>query len=413
MRILHVLHQGLPRWVGGTELYVHQLATALQAMGHAAELFVREAGDPSLGLRTEPHEGVTVHRFYTPPPSEAGRLLATFYHPGLTAGFAEVLGRFRPAVVHFHHLLGLPVELFWRALRAGLPTVLTLHDYWFVCANTKLLTNYDHTLCQGPRAWLNCARCGLARLNSPWAWPLTPAAAPVFMARDVVLRRVLRRADRLVAPSRFLRETYVRLGAPADRTVVAPTGIAPPPLAAPPARPPGGLRALYVGALLPLKGVHVLVEAFEALPPEATLWVAGDPNRDPAYAARLRALARHPGVVFLGPLDRAGVWRALDEADVVVVPSLWYENSPLVVQEARARGRPVVASRLGALAELVRDGVDGALTPPGDPAALGRLLAGLTPETLARWAANRPPVRTSAALAEDMARLYDQLVGRA
>lgn len=412
MRLLFVVHQSLPRWMGGTELYTQQLAEALVRRGHVLRVFAREFG--ARGLERDELHGVVIDRVHTPTRSDAALFRATFGAAEIERAFGRVLAEFQPDAVHFHHLLGLPAALFWRAVQAGLPTVITLHDYWFVCSNTKLLTNDDDQLCAGPRAWINCARCGLARLDMRAAFPAAPLIAPLFAARDWVVRRVLQRADRLIAPSRFLRDVHLRFGVKPERVRVVPTGIQPPPFPPSPRDASRNeLRVLYVGALLPLKGVHVLVEAFNGLPPEAQLRIVGDPERDAAYARRLRAQAHHPGIRFLGALERDRVWARLAEADVVAVPSLWYENSPLVVQEAFAVRRPVLASRLGALAELVRDGVDGWLIPAGDVEAWRKALVRLAqrPAKIEQLQSGISPVRTVDHLARDMEAVYAGLLG--
>jgi glycosyltransferase involved in cell wall biosynthesis len=136
----------------------------------------------------------------------------------------------------------------------------------------------------------------------------------------------------------------------------------------------------------------VLIEAFNSTEKGAELWIAGDENADPAYATHLHTLASE-NVHFLGKLTRVEVWEMLAQVDILVVPSLWYETFAFVVSEAFAAGVPVVASRLGPLADRVEEGVDGLLVPPGDvdalrvallqfledPTLLPRLQAGIRP----------------------------------
>jgi glycosyltransferase involved in cell wall biosynthesis len=136
----------------------------------------------------------------------------------------------------------------------------------------------------------------------------------------------------------------------------------------------------YIGGLAHPKGVHVLVDAFNELPPSARLLIAGDETAFPEYCAFLRSRAKHPGIEFSGRLDREEVWQNLYQADVLVVPSIWYETASLVIQEAFAVGTPVVAANLGALAERVQDETDGLLTPPGDVLALRQALQRLMDE---------------------------------
>jgi glycosyltransferase involved in cell wall biosynthesis len=172
------------------------------------------------------------------------------------------------------------------------------------------------------------------------------------------------------------------------------------------------VRFAYIGGLSWQKGVHVLVEAFRGLQGACELWIAGDESFDPPYVARMRAQAV-PGVRFLGRLTREQVWETLAQVDVAVVPTLWYETFSFIVSEAFAAGLPVVASRLGPLADRVRDGVDGLLLPPGDVAAwrtaLQRLIS--EPALLAGLRTNVRPPLTLEEHTEQIEALYTRLVG--
>ena len=410
MRILNVVHQSLPSRVGGVEIYTQGLAKALNERGHQAEIFVREDGVG--GLRSDDFGGVRVHRFYAPPRSEARRWLAIFGEAETQAAFNQVLRQFQPDLVHFQHLLGLPANLFEMVVSWCLPAVITLHDYGFICANTKLLTNYSERACDGPRAWVNCGLCGLARAGVGWAVPLAPVLAPVFAMRDYRLRQVLSRAQALVAPTEFVRDTYLQHGAPSDRMRVIEYGIDFPPISPSPLPPEGPLRVAYLGGIARLKGVLVLVKAFNSMPPEAQLRIAGDLTREPSYVREIQRQTNHPGVRYLGQQGRADSWALLNWADVVAVPSIWYEVSPLVVQEAFAMGRPVVASNIGSLAGRVRDGVDGLLAPAGDCQAWGEVLNGLARDRarLMRFQKAILPVKTIAQHAAELEKLYQHHV---
>ena len=141
----------------------------------------------------------------------------------------------------------------------------------------------------------------------------------------------------------------------------------------------------------------MLIEAVNPLPADGVgLSIIGDTAAFPDYVTQLRQLARHPGITFSGRLPRNQLWAALAHIDVVVVPSLWYETAALVIQEAFAARVPVVASRIGALGERVRDGVDGRLVPPGDVAALHDLLHQFWSDSslLAQLRAGIRPVQT-------------------
>jgi glycosyltransferase involved in cell wall biosynthesis len=412
MRVLHVIHQYLPNAIGGTEVVTHGLARGLQARGHAAAVFVpRPGGAP--GLTHDTYDGVPLYRAGASWRDIVGRARASFGDAPVERAFAWALDDFRPDVVHFQHLAGLPLALVRQTQAAGIARVFTLHDYWAVCANAQLLTNYDQTVCAGPKLWLNCARCAAARVRQPLALLGAPVLAPLFGIHSRNVRQALDCMDALVAPTAFVRDLAAAHGLPVAKMRVIEHGveIAPVRRRAQDVRRP--LRFVYLGALAWQKGVHVIVAAARDLDAaRATLTIYGDPLAFPEYVERLKDEAG-PAVHFAGRLERHEVAAALVEGDVLLVPSLWYETSALVIQEAMACGLPVVASALGALPERIRPGVDGLLLPPGDVVAWRETMIDLAarPERIAALRQGIGPPRTLAEQVSDMEALYYAVVG--
>jgi glycosyltransferase involved in cell wall biosynthesis len=213
--------------------------------------------------------------------------------------------------------------------------------------------------------------------------------------RNRRLHELLERACCVIAPTKFVRELYAGLGMPTANLRVVPHGIAKPergaaamigPASSDTPRP---LRAGYVGSINYLKGLHVLIEAVNRLPDGAIeLTIYGNLDSYPEYVAQLRRQARNAGVNFAGAIEREatqrneedGLWHALARLDVLLLPTLWYEASPLTVDEAFAAGLPIVASHIGAMSEKIADGVNGRLFPPGDVEALSVILRELAEE---------------------------------
>jgi glycosyltransferase involved in cell wall biosynthesis len=171
------------------------------------------------------------------------------------------------------------------------------------------------------------------------------------------------------------------------------------------------LRIGYVGRLTPVKGVDVLLRALLQLPPAAEYQahLFGDPQQEPAYAAELRALASSQSKIqFHGRFGREALASVYSQMDVLVAPSVWYENNPLVIQEAFAAGVPVVASRLGGMAEFVTHNVNGLLFEAGDPASLAAALTNLLaqPDLLPRLRAGIPAVRSIREEVEALVEIY-------
>lgn len=367
MRILFVLHRFYPDFIGGTEQHALDLAKELQARGHDVAIFYRAPG--LYGLQPGKWDGVPVYRAQAGPMTPFRLFAATFFEPCLATMFRQALQIFNPDRICLAHLMGLPVTIVDEIRRRGVPLIISLHDYWWVCANANLLTNDGRQLCDGPRAWVNCARCGLARMGWRIAMPLAPALASVMALRGYLLRSRLAQADCILVFSQFVRSWYLHHGAPAGKLVWVSRGIRwrkPPPRRT---QPGGPVRFFYAGGIAPIKGLHILIEAFCSLDHKAELWLAGDLEIFPEYARRLQALACHPGIRFLGRVSRRDLWPMLADADAVVVPSLWHETFSMLAHEAFAVGTPVIASALGALPEIVRHEENGLLVPPGDVSA--------------------------------------------
>jgi glycosyltransferase involved in cell wall biosynthesis len=413
VRILHIVHQFLPEHVGGTERYVHDLALAQKGAGHQVAIFCRQSG-AGQRVTQEPLHGIDVYWAVSGPFTPARRFQATFGDRFLSDSLVHVMAKTQPDVIHVHHLMGLPAGILVTASSTA-PVVVTLHDYWWICANAQLITDYSGQVCAGPRGWLNCARCGLARAGAGVAWPLSPFAAPLFGLRAAVLRRGRSRVAAWIAPTAFVARWYMAHGFPAERMHMLGHGIEPPPASlvqvSERSKKRDALHVAYVGGLAQQKGVHILVEAFNELPASARLTVAGDETAFPNYCADLRRLAAHQGIQFVGRLERAAVWRALAEADVLVIPSLSYETASLAVQEAFAIGTPVIATNHGALAERVRHEVDGLLIPPRNAPALRDAMRRLIdePDLLERLRAGIQPVMTIAEHVQEMEAIYRQV----
>ena len=213
----------------------------------------------------------------------------------------------------------------------------------------------------------------------------TASFAALAAARSDELReRLTASVQRFFSPSRFLRDRLVRWGIPAERVEHVPTGVEPSaPLgdSAPQNVAGGPVEVLFLGSFVPLKGAHVLVDAWSRLGAgvreRARLRLHGPAEHAPGYARHLARRAAACGAELGPPLDRDGVATAIARADLLVVPSLWFENRPLVILEAFAAGKPVLVSDLGGSAELVEPGRAGWRFPAGDAPALAGLLSGL------------------------------------
>ncbi len=189
-----------------------------------------------------------------------------------------------------------------------------------------------------------------------------PVEAADIRRRLAYSRHVFETIDLFVAPSASMRDEFVGLGAPADRIQVSDYGFALIP-AQPQRCPTAGepLRIGFVGSLVWHKGVHLLIEAVRGLDGPWEVHIHGDVNVSPEYVGRLRHAAAGAPVTFHGGFARDRAAEVYRSFDLLVVPSLWPENSPLVIHEAFMHGLPVVAARMGGVPELVTHGGNGLL----------------------------------------------------
>jgi glycosyltransferase involved in cell wall biosynthesis len=199
-----------------------------------------------------------------------------------------------------------------------------------------------------------------------------PAVTPSDIRRRLAYARHVFEADDLfVAPSASLAREFAELGLSNERIDVSDYGFRPASnwaTAGP--RDDGPLRVGFVGTLVWHKGAHVLLEAVQGLRGAFDVVIHGDTNVFPEYVATLRKSAVGAPITFAGGFDRDRIEDVYRTFDVLVVSSLWPENSPLVIHEAFMRGVPVVGARVGGIPELVQDGINGLLYEPFSAASL-------------------------------------------
>jgi len=399
-------------------MYTQTLATVQAEAGHHVAVFcpstMREDGR---AITADAEQDVRIYRIPLGSRTRTQVFRDTFRQKQLQAALQTILRQELPDIVHVQHLMGMPMGLVDLLVDANIPYVVTLHDYWYACVNAQLLTNTDQTICEGPDSLaINCGQCAVARTGREGAMWLAPAISPLMQYRKARLRTVLEKARYVIAPTNFVRQTYINLRVQSDNMVVIRHGIDLPDEAYWATRSkhtlPNGDRPLlvgYVGSIGWQKGVHVLIEAVNELPPGSVqVTIYGDLTTFPEYAAQLLEMIQLPDIKLAGPVSREHFWMAVAELDVVILPTLWFETSSLVLDEAFAAGIPVVASQIGVLNEKVEDGINGRLFSVGDAIALRDILVDILedPGLLDRWRAGIPAVRTVDEHVREIEELY-------
>jgi len=270
------------------------------------------------------------------------------------------IGRFKPDVVHVHNTIPLISPSVYTAChRLRVPAVHTIHNFKLVCPGAFLF-----------RAGQTCELC----LSTSWPYPaifygcyresrLQSTVAVAGLVVNRMLGTCSRHVTRYIALTDFARKKLVEAGLPGDRIDVKPNfagvGVT--------AGAHRGGYALFAGKLEPLKGVRTLLEAWKQLDGTIPLKVVGRGSLE--HVLRQSA---PPGLTFLGAVSPERVVELMRDAALTILPSQWYEGFPMVIVESFATGTPVLASRLGAMAEIVKEGETGWLFNAGDAAALAK-----------------------------------------
>ena len=454
LNVLHAIHDFLPRHQAGSELYAFELCRGLQERHHVTALCADFDGSRPHGqLAWRLHDGLPVVEIVN---NWVCRSFAdTYRSPLLGERIEQVLEMVQPDVVHIHSVMNLSFDLPRLAHAANAAVVATLHDYTLVCPSggQRIHRSANHVCHEIDTA--RCARCftespffaqmaagqmaasvpvlgmlqsvaraASQRLPTLTAWAVRRSAramsaavtAPEIDARLGEARRVFRDVDLFVAPSPSLAGEFRALGLDASRLRVSDYGFRA--FAGSRGRAASDeetLRLGFVGSIAWHKGVHVLLDAVRRLPNEGwTLKIFGSTAVSPDYVASLEKQAAGLPVAFEGAFSRGDMEAALAQIDVLVVPSIWLENSPLVIHEAFMAGVPVVGARIGGISDLVRHGENGLLYESQSAPALAELLRGLLADRdqIRRLAAAAPAVKTIEDDVRDWESTYADLVRR-
>ena len=437
--VLHVVFTFHPDPVGGTEVYVEALAEGLRGLGLACG--IAAPGSRTAAQRGEP----SIYRWRTDPVG-----LATAQgrpDPADAIAFRRILEQARPRIVHLHaRTSAVSTLLLDAAHEAGARTVVTFHTPSMSCRRGTLMRG-GTVPCDGRVETVRCTACilqsrgvpgpvgaTLARLPSSIgnileAWGVEGGVWTALRLRSLVaesntdFHAFMAKSDRVVAVCAWVERLLLLNGVPASKLVLSRQGLPPDrgldreagPCAADvsPRQARPRLRIVCFGRDDPAKGLDVIVAAVRPLRDVELDVFAVAQDGSGVGLDRLRSLAGgHAAITIRDAVTPDRVVAEMRRADLVAVPSLGLETGPLVVLEAFAAGTPVIGSNLGGIAELVADGLNGVLLPPGDATAWSRAIADLAGDRakLERLRAGISPPRTMAAAVEDMGNLYRALL---
>lgn len=403
-RILVISHAHPDFSLGGGEIAAYAHWRELRSRGIEAMFLARS--DRSAGHAGAPFSARSadgLDQLFTLPPVDHFRHSQP-QRSFVYEDFRGLLDQFRPTVVHFHHYVHLGVELIREVHKYSpdIRIVLTLHEYLAICHSQGQMMKTGGQLCLKASP-LDCHGCFPER---------TPQE---FFMRELFVKSFLNLVDLFICPSDFLRRRYIAWGLPAAKLEVVengqPRGASAEPETVTEAMLPA--RFAVLGQLSRLKGSFVLLDAVRLLPKKVRRSIRIEIHGSVQYQvdefkerfeSALADLA--DTVQFCGPYRPDTVGGIIRRAGWIIVPSIWWENSPLVIQEAFAHGRPVICSDIGGMAEKVRPGIDGLHFRAGSASDLASCLEWAAADP-ARWDRLKKGVPAPPSVSETVDRLLD------
>lgn len=356
-KILIVSHGHPDHSKGGAEVAAYNLFKEYQAQGHDA-LFLARSGESSHGGSVfSSRNNASEILFHTSIGDWFNLRCAESRH--MAEHFADLLKRYKPTVVHFHHYAHMGLEMI-RIVKNTVPNakiLFTLHEYMAICFNNGQMVKKNSTkLCYESNP-VDCSQC----------FPEKSSAD--FFMRKQYIQSMFELVDHFISPSYFLIDRYKAWGIPEDKMTMIENGQPlaknsdPRPLASGEKRG----RFAFFGQINPFKGIDVILEAFASLSEEVKEQVHLDIHganlhlQEESFQEKVNALLEElEGVVTMhGSYEPHEMPRLLAECDWMIIPSIWWENSPMVIQEAYNHGRPVISADIGGMAEKIIDGKTG------------------------------------------------------
>lgn len=398
MKVLQVLQDFPPYNYAGVETYTYNLCKELSRR-HKVSVFHRlnnpRQKEYEINLRQD--NGVEIYSINNTF-KQCYSLENLYLNEDIADRFDGVLDKVKPDIVHIQHLIFLSASIVERVKRRGIPIVCTLHDYWFICHQWHFLKK-GIGLCDKNDS-SECIECIAEQLNiekrSKQIYSLLKKILPSQLinmlknqyvgwqrlkrdeswykdkieSRDKYMHKICSMIDVFIAPSQYIMNQYVKFGILQDKIKPMKYFI--------PARLFEGFKKKdsdervfgFIGTILPAKGVDVLINAFKMIESsKAELRIYGkiaSYHGFEYYPSFLKGIAKDYRIRFMGGFNHNKIAEILSEIDVLIVPSVWRENSPLVIHEAILSRTPVVASDIGGIPELIKDGINGFLFRPND-----------------------------------------------
>jgi len=400
MKILQVVHS-LPVFnQAGTEIYTFDLASELSKK-HQVYIFSRysDLKQEDYLVRKQIFSGITAYLINNT--FRGYNSFEMFYqNVSIDEKFSKVLDEIKPDVVHIQHLAFLSLGMIEKAKERNIPVVFTLHDYWLMCPKWHLL-GADGKPCEKAAEGIfnrDCVNCLRDMLNTNRhaikSYYLMKEFLPAYFLkylkniyfhynrksssnaieqlkkRSIVVKKALESISFFLAPSQYIKNQFLKFGIHPDEILSYYPGLNLSKFQKNQSKMNGKIRFAFIGTIIPAKGLHVLISAFNGIRSDvAELRIYGKIKKYvgfESYPLSLKRAIKNKNIKFLGGFDHDSVADIFKDLDVLVVPSIWQENHPLIIREAFLLKKPVIASRIGGITEIVENGINGLLFESGN-----------------------------------------------
>ena len=433
MRILLAVHHFPPNFTGGAEWEAYRIASNLINHSHQVQVLsverVINSKKNTLSWEDDFYKDVPVRRLFLEMSSAYGEFTSWEYdNPLIGQHIEKLITEFKPDVFHLISGYLLTGRCLRVAKELNIPTVLSLEDFWFLCRRITMLRS-DGKLSTLPIDPVVCAQCiGEEKATYKFLgekfpgimktyWKSQKSAIGLFKDRKAFSIETLNDVDVIISRSHFLQDFHIRAGVDKNRIVLSRQGLNIEnvhPEKKEPTRDKGKLRIGYLGQIAPVKGVHILIKSLQMIDdPHIELKIYGNEAAFPEYSAQLRKISeKDTRIQFSGKYLHDALFQVMQGLDIVVVPSLWYENSPNVILEAFITNTPVIASDMGGMAELVKHKENGLLFKVGDIKDLTVQIQSLLddPSLLNRLKRGIGPVKSIATEVDELEKIYHSVI---
>lgn len=405
MRVSYLIHQFSPKHTSSVEQYCFDLAGEMKSRGNTVSIFAYQYSNKNAKLQKgtvdTDFDGITLREVYHNYMILKDSDRYEYYNPVIKEYASRFFDEFRPDIVHILHLKNLSTSVIDAAFERGIPVIFTPTDFWSVCPNFTLLRP-DFSLCRGPNQTTPCQNCLVgseeslgrkiaSRKHFPMTLKLKDKLKGSFvtsltkkmvgsmtssiniqkqwvgmegqLARKEFILQKCEKIKRVLAPSQFMKDILVENGYDRDKIDVLPLGLdlKKPETTAPHASEK--LRLGVIGTINKHKGTHLVIEALRGIKSkDLAVSIYGDFTRFHSYTKYVKNLAVHDRrITFKGTFKPAMIDEIFKEIDMLIAPSLWYENIPMVIYSALMHKTPVIAPAFGAIPEIIQHAKNGLL----------------------------------------------------